>query len=117
LIMAASTSPSAAIVQVQSGSASINNGQGFVRVSSGTYAGPGDSAMVGPNGNAVIVYEDGCQQNVAPGAVVTISATSPCTTAGNGQPGFVLGALAVAGGVGGAVILSSDNDHYHPASP
>jgi hypothetical protein len=117
--MAASTSSSAAIVQVQSGSASINNGQGFTRVSSGTYAAPGDSVMVGPNGSALLVYEDGCQQNIAPGAVVTISATSPCSGAGNGgggQPGLVLGAMAVAGGVGGAVILSSDNDH-HPASP
>jgi hypothetical protein len=75
--------------------------------------------MVGPDGSAMLVYEDGCQQNIAPGAVVTISATSPCSAQagdGGGQPALVLGAMAVAGGVGGAVILSSDNDH-HPASP
>jgi hypothetical protein len=75
--------------------------------------------MVGKNGSAIVVYEDGCQQKVAPGAVVTIWTASPCSGAGGvaGQPGLVLGAMAVAGGVGGAVILSSDNDHHHPASP
>jgi hypothetical protein len=70
--------------------------------------------MAGPSGSAEIVYDDGCRVKVDPGAVVTVGATSSCKAAAV-SPELVLGAVAVAGGVGAAIILSSDDNK--PASP
>jgi len=36
--------------------------------------------MVGPNGRAVIAYNDGCTVNVEPGTVKTIAPLSPCAS-------------------------------------
>ena len=36
--------------------------------------------MVGPNGSAVIAYNDGCTVNVEPGTVKTIAPLSPCAS-------------------------------------
>jgi hypothetical protein len=71
--------------------------------------------MAGAHGGAEIVYDDGCRMKVDPGSVIRVSDTSPCQFGFNGS-NLLLGAAAVAGGVGAAVILNSDNDH-HPASP
>lgn len=68
----------AATVDSVRGQVSINRGDGFRRVTGTIQANTGDSVMVSPKGRARVVYPDGCALNVDPGAVVTITAQSPC---------------------------------------
>jgi len=110
-----SSGASAATVNPFREKVSINRGNGYAPVGGGTIASPGDMVMASPSGSAEIVYEDGCRQKVDPGTVVTVSATSPCKSAAL-DPTWVLGGLAVAGGVTAAVLLTSDDDHK-PSSP
>jgi hypothetical protein len=105
----------AATVHAFDGHVSINRGDGFTHVAGDSTVHPGDLVMAGAHGGAEIVYDDGCRMKVDPGSVIRVSDTSPCQFGSNGS-NLLLGAAAVAGGVGAAVILNSDNDH-HPASP
>ena len=57
----------------------INQGQGFQPVNGPVDANIGDSIMVSPGGAAMVVYADGCRDNVQPGEVTTITQSSPCT--------------------------------------
>jgi hypothetical protein len=59
----------------------INHGKGFEKVlASKVEAKVGDSVMVSPGGIAKVTYADGCQANVEPGAVMTITKLSPCAS-------------------------------------
>ena len=59
----------------------INHGKGFEKVlASKIEAKVGDSVMVSPGGIAKVTYADGCQANVKPGAVMTITKLSPCAS-------------------------------------
>jgi hypothetical protein len=106
----------------------VNRGSGYHAVVGTTDVQPGDSVMAGPKGSALITYDDGCKTSVDPGVVVAIGQTSPCppataatkagaaagTTAGTmGLGTYVIGAVAVGGAVGGALLLSKEK----PASP
>src|ERR1700758_5324056 len=75
----------AAVVEPGYGDLTINQGQGFKPVASGTNANVGDAVMVGPGGSATVVYDDGCKINVRPGAVTTIAPLSPCASGSNAQ--------------------------------
>jgi hypothetical protein len=99
-----SSSSWAATVDPVRGTASINQGQGFQAIFTRVQGNVGDSVMVGPGGSATITYDDGCKQDVNPGAVVTIQNPSPCAAgafAQTGDPLFwgALGATAIAGAV------------------
>jgi hypothetical protein len=111
---ALSSEASATTVTSISGKVSINRGNGFSRISTDTSAKGGDRVMAGPSGSAEIVYDDGCRVKVEPGAVVTIAATSSCK-AEFVPHDMILGAAVVAGGVAGAIILSTNDNK--PASP
>jgi hypothetical protein len=93
------------------GQASVNQGDGFHAVNARIDANVGDSVMVGPGGNAAVVYDDGCKVNVQPGSVTTIAPISPCASGSYAQDNSnnyynatALGAIAVIGGVAGVLI-------------
>jgi hypothetical protein len=72
--------PTATLEPVQ-GDVLINHGKGFEKVlASKIEAKVGDSVMVSPGGIAKVTYPDGCQANVKPGAVMTITKLSPCAS-------------------------------------
>jgi hypothetical protein len=116
---------SAATVTTVSGKVSINRGDGFVQISSGTAAKPGDRVMAGLAGMAEIVYDDGCRQKVEPGSVVAVAQTPPCKTVTASQDGgwatqttlqtqpniwpYVLGGAAVGGIAAVAVSLGGSS--------
>ena len=114
-VLALSLPASAASVTKIRGPVSINHGGGFIPISGGVTASPGDAVMAGPSGAAEIVYNDGCREKVDAGSVVRVAETSPCNT-GSVPTNFIIGAAVVAGGVGAAIALSDDHDD-HPASP
>ena len=92
-----------ASVQPVQGDLSLNQGQGFQRVDSRIAANVGDSVMVGPGGSASLVYPDGCQVTVQPGAVVSIAPLSPCASGSlAADSGIDWGAVAL--GVGAAAV-------------
>ena len=106
LAMLLSSSSWAATVEPGQGSLTINQGQGFQPVNTRINANVGDSVMVGPNGTAAVVYDDGCTVNVQPGAVTTIAPISPCASgsyAQNNDDDFPWGAAAL--GVGAATLV------------
>jgi hypothetical protein len=75
------------------------HGGGYLAVRAATSVDPGDQVMVGPKGQARLVYPDGCAVDVNPGSVTVVGAESPC--ARQAAAGFpVDGALAAAGALG-----------------
>jgi hypothetical protein len=117
-------SPSwAAVVEPQSGDLTINQGQGFKPVISGTNANVGDAVMVGPGGSATIVYEDGCKVAVRPGTVTTIAPLSPCASGSNADNrddtwGWIIGATLFGIGTGiAAYEASKSNGTTTPVTP
>jgi hypothetical protein len=80
LAMLLSNSTWAATIEPGQGNLTINQGQGFQPVNSRIDANVGDSVMVGPDGSATVVYDDGCKVAVQPGAVTTIAPLSPCAS-------------------------------------
>jgi hypothetical protein len=65
--------------------------------------------MVGPNSSAQVSYDDGCVVNVNPGAVYTVTETSPCASNAqqSAQSGLTTGQIAIGGALiagGGAGI-------------
>ena len=67
------TAKNVATVNVVSGQASINRGEGFKPVVKTTPANVGDQVMVRPDSQAKIVYAEGCEVEVNPGAVVGVA--------------------------------------------
>ena len=119
----------AATVRATGGQVLINRGEGYKMVAGTVQGGPGDTIVANPGGSAQIVYPDGCVVDVLPGSVAVINAQSPCSSAGsnittgaansetpsepssgtgiNGSA-LALGAVAVGGGVGAALLLGKD---------
>lgn len=113
----------ASVIPVQ-GDLSLNQGQGFQRVDSRVSANVGDSLMVSPGGAAMVVYQDGCQVTVQPGAVTTIAPLSPCASGSlaEDQPQFVYPPPLVAGAaivaIAGVIVLGVEIARpQRPASP
>ncbi len=117
----------AATVEPVQGDLSVNQGQGFQRVDGRVDASVGDSVMVGPGGAATVVYSDGCQVGVEPGAVTSIMPLSPCASGSLAQDHpflfdwtaatpWVLGGGFVAG-VTIAAIVAATRPKPAPASP
>ena len=122
--MLLSSSTWAATLEPGQGSLTINQGQGFQPVNNRIDANVGDSVMVGPNGAATVVYDDGCTVNVQPGAVMTIAPLSPCASGSYAQQGgpdwgaLLLGAGALTlAGVGIYAVSTAPNTNGQAASP
>lgn len=118
-----SGSAAAAMLQPGQGDLTINQGQGFRPVNSRVDAHVGDAVMVGPDGSATVVYDDGCKVDVQPGAVMTITPLSPCASGSYAfDPDY--GSLLLAGGAAGLVgwgiynaTQTSSSNGVAPASP
>jgi hypothetical protein len=119
----------AAMLQEIQGVVLIDRGGGFDTIDGPTQLNPGDSVIANPGGAAHVVYSDGCNVTVQPGAVVGVEKNSPCSKKGSeqafagGDPesGFsttnlLIGGAVVALGAGAAVLLIADDDET-PASP
>jgi hypothetical protein len=135
----------AASVEPGQGELFVNQGQGYQRVDGRIEAKVGDSIMVSPDGAATLLYPDGCQVAVQPGAVTSIDPLSPCASgsfaqqqpwdwndatpwiAGAGFAGAAgLGAYAAtrpqaappgSPGAGNGVLTSTQTQPASPASP
>jgi hypothetical protein len=123
------TAAQAALLTGVEGQVSVNRGNGFERVTAPTDVKPGDRVMVGPAGNAKIVYNEACTARIQASTVIVVAKTVPCQlsaldaaahgtdTAGPGAGvgglgnGLLIGGALIAGGVGLAILLKE------PASP
>ena len=74
----------AAKIVPRQGEILINSGAGYQRIVGAVELKPGDAAIAAPNGQASLVYDDGCAVDVVPGMVAWVEATSPCA-AGAGR--------------------------------
>ena len=74
-----------ATVDPSHGDVLINRGKGFTQIRRPVKVRAGSSVMVGPNGSAVIAYNDGCTVNVEPGTVKTVAMLSPCASGSSAQ--------------------------------
>jgi hypothetical protein len=114
----------AATVESVQGQVSINRGDGFRPVTGAIQANVGDTVMASPGGRAKIVYSDGCPVNVNPGAVVTITAESPCTAFAQAAPNdgqyYWVGGAIILGGTGvliACITAFCKSSNSAPASP
>lgn len=117
----------AATLEPGQGDLSINQGSGFQPVNARVDAKIGDSVVVTSGGSATLVYDDGCQVQVQPGAVVTVAPLSPCAASSYAQggpntdanTGTALGALAVVGGITAGIVYegTQNNNNSSPSSP
>ena len=118
------TAKNVATVNVVSGQASINRGEGFKPVVKTTQANVGDQVMVRPDSQAKIVYAEGCEVEVNPGAVVGVAGSCKVAMAKPMTAGlepvvaahpFPWGAAAIgtAVAVGVACIGFCQNDEDH----
>jgi hypothetical protein len=80
LIGSAAWAAGTATVDPSHGVVLINRGKGFSQIHRPARVRVGNSVMVGPDGRAVIAYNDGCSVNVEPGTVKTVAALSPCAS-------------------------------------
>jgi hypothetical protein len=115
----------AATVAPVKGDVSVNQGQGFKKLGSSFEAKVGDAVMVSPGGSAKVSYSDGCVIELKPGAVMAITALSPCASGSyadeddhNDNTGALVYGTVVAGVTGFAIyeILQNTNTHK-PARP
>jgi len=126
-LFAGSSLAQTATIQPLQGDLSLNQGQGFQRVDGRVSANVGDAIMVGPEGAATVVYPDGCQVGVQPGAVATIAPLSPCASGslaadnGLGDKPWIIGGTLAALTVGGLVLYEVTRPVHAasqtPASP
>jgi len=86
---------SASLADVE-GSVLINRGEQFVAGASGDLVGNGDRVMAMEGSSALLKYDDGCDVEIEPGTVATLSEGSPCA-------GWLLSVEAVAPSSGLAV--------------
>ena len=113
----------AATLEPGQGNLSINQGSGFQPVNARVDAKIGDSVEVTPGGSAILIYGDGCQVQVQPGAVVTVAPLSPCASGSyaqdnNNNTATEIGALAVVGGIAGGLIYEgTKSSNNGPSSP
>lgn len=117
----------AATLQPGQGNLSINQGSGFQPVNARVDAKVGDSVEVTSGGSATLIYEDGCQVQVQPGAVISVMPLSPCASGSfaqdntNNNAGMAIGAVVVMGGIAAGLIYegtkSTNNTSGSPASP
>jgi len=113
LWLASAQAQTASVIPVQ-GDLSLNQGQGFQPVDSRISANVGDSLMVGPGGAATVVYQDGCQVTVQPGAVTSIAPLSPCASGSFAADGeSLIGAGVVVVGIAALTIYATQSQ---PAS-
>jgi hypothetical protein len=104
----------AASLDAVQGEVLVNRGAGYQVVRGPTSLKPGDSVIVNPGSSAQITYADGCSVPVEMGSVKTVGEQSPCVTQGTGPQGpgglnattLAIGAVAVGGIAGAAVLLS-----------
>jgi len=74
-----------ATVESIQGSVKFNrSGTGFQTIITSTSGKPGDRVLSGPDGGAMITYDDGCKLPLKPNQVVSIGSVSPCKLASNG---------------------------------
>ncbi len=112
-----------ATVEPVQGSVSFSRGQGFQRVDGRVQANVGDSVMVGPDGAANVIYPDGCQVNVQPGAVADIAPLSPCASGSFADDHdwlnkpLIIGGTLAAFAVGGVVIYEVTRPPSRPPRP
>lgn len=101
------------------GQLSINTGAGFKNIKTTTSVKAGDMIMAGPSGKAELVYDDGCLVPVEAGAVVIVSAVSPCKAGSSASAGTdpVIGGLTIVAVAGGAAAVSSFGVSNNGASP
>lgn len=87
---AAFAATNTATVDPSRGVVLINRGKGFTEIKRPVKLRVGNAVMVGPDGGAVIAYNDGCTVNVKPGTVKSIDAISPCASGSEaqGDPGY-----------------------------
>lgn len=114
--MLLSSSTWAATLQPGQGQVTVNQGQGFQAVNSRVDANVGDSVMVSPDGAATLVYDDGCQVAVQPGAVATVAPISPCASGSYAQDNNgsdwvapVIMGVVVLGAIGGGIYAATNN--------
>jgi hypothetical protein len=84
---AAWAAPNSATVDPSHGVVLVNRGKGFNQIKRPVKLRVGNSVMVGPEGAAVIAYNDGCTVNVKPGSVKSIDPISPCASGSEAQGG------------------------------
>lgn len=92
----------------------------------------GDRVVMRDGASGSLTFADGCVVHLAPGAMATIGAASPCAKANGGYQqvawdsggagtGYVLGALAVGGlvavGLGFGGVFNHHDHHPQPVSP
>jgi hypothetical protein len=111
-----SAAAAAATVNVNSGTVSINGGK---PVSGSAKVNPGDSVTAGPNGSAVISYDNGCTAQVNSGSTVSVVQEMQCSAAagGFGGTGLLVGAAVAAGAVGIGIAVSQKDGKKKTASP
>jgi hypothetical protein len=127
MCVATQASAAASVAQLDSikGSVMVNQGGQYVPVSSATALKAGDR-VVAMNGQAKVSFADGCVVNVAPQAMVTLGAASPCAASASlvkgsepaqmfGLEGFT-GALLVFG-IGLLLIALAYDEDDDPVSP
>ena len=114
LALCGASSAIAASVEVVQGQVSLNRGSGYVRIASAAQANAGDMVMASANGRARVAFGNGCVLEVEPGMVVTVPADQACHPGVDHSHKFIIGGLAIAGGIA-AIILLKDDDK--PASP
>jgi hypothetical protein len=121
----------ATTVKVIKGGVSINQSDGFRRVVGSTQVYPGNRVMADKDGQAKIVYADGCAIDVYPGAVVTVpqkcyqpmraGLESKLEPVVEERPPYLLyGAIAAGVGVGicaAAGCFDDDDGRPGPSSP
>lgn len=113
-LLLVSSSCLAATIEPVQGKLYVNAGQGFLPVNGRIDAHVGDAAFVDPDGVAMVVYPDGCKVTVQPGAVTTITPSSPCTNPydqdnplfnNNNNAALVGAAVLAAAGIGVGIYL------------
>lgn len=126
LLVAGQASAAAATANLDSvrGQVMVSQGAGFVQTSGSTLK-PGDRVVAMGDGWARVNYADGCVVGVAPKAMATIGAQSPCAAKGAvraAEPGqfWEDGSwLWVIVGIGllAIIIAAADDDDEEPVSP
>lgn len=106
-------------VDVKKGAVSLSKGQGFEGITGSNSAEAGNIVMTGPNGEAEIVYDNGCHVIVRARRTVKIDEEPPC-----GELPYLhsaeecmltIGAVTVGGLIGGVLLLNDGGGR--PASP
>ncbi len=124
----------AAVVNRSTGDVSVNDGSGYRSVKGSANVAPGDLVRTGKKGVATIVFDNGCVMKVGDNKVVRVDETLACPATarsfqalaptaaqpavagdptagaiGGVDPLYVLGGLAVVGGITGGVVAATSS--------